>query len=127
MLAARAQAHGPVLYISPTTTTNPPRCRAQPRSSPSRRRSRSRISSPMPAAQGIQDQLEKGQSSRAATAMTRPAAPRRDRVSRRQLNGGGGGSVDAPGPTAGTAAAGPRGAGGGTGGRVAGSHGGVES
>src|SRR5690349_7209779 len=99
MLAANAHAHGPVLYISPTTTTRPPRCQTQPRSRPSRRSSRSRTSTPSPTSHGIADHPANGHSNNAAEPMARPAAPRRVRVSRCQVkegrDGGGAPSVEA--------------------------------
>src|SRR5918999_5687403 len=98
MLAARAQAHGPVLIISPMTTASPASGRSQPRSGPSRRNTRSTTSAPRPISHGIQESPANGQSSRAAASVATPAAPRGERVNRRQLNrgrrrssGGGGG------------------------------------
>ena len=83
MLAANPHAHGVVLIISPATTTNPARCTSHPRSSPSSRSSRIRISAPKPINHGIQDSPANGQSSSAAATTANPAAPRRVRANRR--------------------------------------------
>ncbi len=88
MLPASAHAHGPVLVISPTTTTRPARGRSQPRRIPSRRSSRNTTSAPRPTSHGIQERPANGHSSSAAASSATPAAPRGERKKRRQRKRG---------------------------------------
>src|SRR4051794_39619639 len=122
MLAASAHAQGPVLYMSPTSTTRPPTCHTQPRSRPSRRSSRSRSNTPSPISHGITDHPANGHNSSAADPTARPAAPRRVRVSRCQVKDGRGGVAGGGGAAPAGGAAGT--AGGDDAVRVTGSHGG---
>src|SRR5688500_1013344 len=126
MLPANAHAHGLVLSISPITTARPASGMSQPRSGPSSRINRNTRSAAIPIIQGIQEKPANGHNSSAATTMARQAAPRGERVSRRQSNRGRGGGAPDPGGSPGGGPGGIGTGGGGTG-RAAGSNGGPGS